>query len=102
MRHQDTIASPSPARILNAPVGKDLRDRKTENPNRPNNCGTIISMIIFDSKSAYKHFEEDRLDEDEIRKAMAHPAIHPSRPEHPATRRRSSYACAVPAHGMTT
>ena len=30
-------------------------------------------MIIFDSKSAYKHFEEERLDEDEIRRAMAHP-----------------------------
>ena len=30
-------------------------------------------MIIFDPKSAYKHFDEDRLDEDEIRKAMAHP-----------------------------
>ncbi|WP_229026173.1 hypothetical protein [Bifidobacterium adolescentis] len=30
-------------------------------------------MIIFDPKSAYKHFKEDRLDEDGIRKAMAHP-----------------------------
>ena len=30
-------------------------------------------MIIFDPKSAYKHFDEDRLDEDGIRKAMAHP-----------------------------
>ena len=73
MRHRDTIASPSPARIPNTPIGKDLCDRKTESPTRPNNCGTIISVIIFDSKSAYKHFEEDRLDEDEIRRAMAHP-----------------------------
>ena len=64
MRHRDTIASPSPARIPNTPIGKDLCDRKTESPTRPNNGGTMISVIIVDSKSAYKHFEEERVDED--------------------------------------
>lgn len=67
-------------------------------------------MIIFDPKSAYKHFKEDRLDEDGIRKAMAHPewialidpAARPSRPEHPATWWPSSYAYAIPARGTMT
>ena len=29
--------------------------------------------IVFDPKSAYKHFEEDLLDESEIRRSMARP-----------------------------
>lgn len=60
-------------------------------------------MIIFDPKSAYKHFKEDRLDEDGIRKAMAHPEwIALIRPEHPATWWPSSYAYVIPARGTMT
>ena len=67
-------------------------------------------MIIFDPKSAYKHFKEDRLDEDGIRKAMAHPEwialIDPADPaippERPATWWLSSYAYAIPARWTTT
>lgn len=40
-------------------------------------------MIIFDPKSAYKHFKE-------------------ARPEHPATWWPSSYAYVIPARGTMT
>lgn len=68
-------------------------------------------MIIFDPKSAYKHFDEDRLDEDGIRKAMAHPEwialIDPADPTIPPGTSgnmvwRSSYAYAIPARWTTT
>ena len=43
--------------------------------------------ILFDPKSAYRHFEEDRLDEKRICEAMAHPEwialVNPADPSVP-------------------